>query len=133
MLKKWIVNSALVCTLLAAGGVATAQAQTVSLRYGNAHTFWVEGTPTLELVPTTTVYYTTGADYDLYRMGDYYYVNNGAAWYRSTTVAGPYTMVAATKVPQQIVVVPQTYRRYDVKPHGKDPWGARWKVVKVKS
>ena len=134
MLKRILMTGALACALVASAGPTNVQAQTadVTLRFGNPQTFWVEGEPVLNVVPNTDVYYVTGTDYDMYRFGNYYYINNGYSWYRSTVVGGPYVQVSAPKVPQQITVVPTTYRRYAVKPHGKDPWQMRWKVVKAK-
>ena len=135
MFKKFVLPAVLACALVASGHSA-AKAQTtttvttpeVTLRFGNSHTFWVEGEPDLQLVPNSTVYYVPGSDYDMYRYGNYYYVNNGYTWYRASTVGGPYVKVANPKVPQQIITVPTTYRHYEVKGKGKDPWQTKWKV-----
>lgn len=130
MFKKWISTAALAFALIAVSGHSPAQAADVTLRFGTGHTFWVEGDPALTLVPNTTVYYTTGADYDMYRFGGYYYINNGSTWYRSASVSGPFTRVNFQKIPREVTVVPVEYRRYEIRPNGKDPWLTRWRVVK---
>ncbi len=132
-MRRMILSAVLACALFATAQTASAQTTEVSLRFDKGHTFWVQGTPVLNLVPNSTVmYYGTAPDYDLYKFGNVYYINNGSTWYQADVVGGPYKRVNYNKIPRELTVVPVDYRRYEVRPNGKDPWTSRWKVEKVK-
>jgi hypothetical protein len=76
--------------------------------------------PQVILVPETRVYYVPQVvDYDMYRFGSWWYVNQSGYWYRSKRYQGPFTYVDYDRVPVQIVRVPGKYRHHPSKPHGK--------------
>src|SRR5262245_60260793 len=71
-----------------------------------------EQEPRVVVVPRTHVYYVPDySDYDVYRVGRYWYVNRDGYWYRSSGYRGPFTHVEYSRLPRAIVYVPSEYRR----------------------
>lgn len=56
------------------------------------------------------VYYFNDGDYDTFRYGGWYYVNDGGYWYRSNSWRGPFIGVSFESVPTRIIRVPSRYR-----------------------
>jgi len=78
-----------------------------------------ETEPHVILVPRTHVYYAPEiSDYDMYRVGPYWYVNREGYWYRARTYRGPFAVVAYNRLPRALVVVPSGYRHHPFHPHG---------------
>jgi hypothetical protein len=81
--------------------------------------------PAVVVIPGTRVYYVQAAtEYDMYRLGVYWYINQDGYWYRSRRYRGPFKLVAYHRVPRQIVVVPVEYRHHPLHPshpHGGPP------------
>ena len=80
-----------------------------------------EREPDVVLVPSSRVYYVGGLDYDLFRYGQYWYINDGGYWYRARNYRGPFGQIRYETVPRQIVVVPERYHRHPMHPHGGPP------------
>jgi hypothetical protein len=77
--------------------------------------------PDVVLIPRSRVYFVGGLDYDLFRYGSYWYINDGGYWYRSRGYRGPFRAIAYDRIPRQIVVVPARYHRHPMHPHGGPP------------
>ena len=80
-----------------------------------------EREPDVVLVPSSRVYYVGGLDYDLFRYGQYWYINDGGYWYRARNYRGPFGQIRYETVPNQIVVVPERYHRHPMHPLGGPP------------
>jgi len=80
-----------------------------------------EREPDVVLVPSSRVYYVGGLDYDLFRYGQYWYINDGGYWYRARNYRGPFGQIRYETVPRQIVVVPERYHRHPMHPLGGPP------------
>jgi hypothetical protein len=101
-----------------AGAATPAQAGTsvsVSLRIGDPYpggqlVFAHE--PDVRLIPNSRVYYIRDSNYDLYRYGKYWYLNDDGVWFRGRTVRGPFVHVGFTTVPRSVILVPETYHRH---------------------
>lgn len=79
-----------------------------------------EREPELIVVPKTRVYYLPSlVDYDLYRYGDWWYVNKGGYWYRANSWQGPFITIRTA--PRVILSLPGTYRRHPLHPRGGPP------------
>jgi hypothetical protein len=57
------------------------------------------------------VYYVQDSDYDVYRYGNYWYMNYNGDWYRAGSYRGPWIFVGYRSVPNQVYSVPSQYRR----------------------
>ncbi len=77
--------------------------------------------PDVMLVPNTRVYAVSGLDYDLFRYGQYWYINDGGYWYRARNYRGPFGAIRFEGVPRQIVVVPGRYHHHPMHPFGGPP------------
>jgi hypothetical protein len=77
--------------------------------------------PDVVLVPRSRVYYVEHDNYDLYRYGRYWYINDGGFWFRASSYRGPFVSISVGRVPRSIVVVPARYRRHPAHPHGGPP------------
>ena len=77
--------------------------------------------PDVVLVPRSHVYAVSGLDYDLYRFGAYWYMNDGGYWYRARSYRGPFASIEYRYVPRAVTVVPARYRRHPAHPHGGPP------------
>jgi hypothetical protein len=77
--------------------------------------------PDVVLVPRTHVYAVAGLDYDLYRFGAYWYMNDRGYWYRARSYRGPFSSIEYRYVPRSVVVVPARYRQHPAHPHGGPP------------
>jgi hypothetical protein len=77
--------------------------------------------PDVVLIPRTHVYSVGGLDYDLYRFGAYWYINDGGYWFRARSYRGPFRAIEYRYVPHAITVVPVKYRRHPAHPHGGPP------------
>jgi hypothetical protein len=116
--------------LFAASGAKPADAYVsvdVRLHFGSDHSFWFEREPVFVPVPHSYVHYAAHDECDIYRYGDWYYVNNGAQWYRARGFRGPFVPITYVAVPRPIVVVPAHYRRFANRYWTHDPWASRWK------
>ena len=80
-----------------------------------------EREPDVVLVPGSHVYAVGGLDYDLYRYGQFWYMNDGGYWYRARNYRGPFGAVRYETVPRQIVMVPERYRNHPAHPLGGPP------------
>lgn len=80
-----------------------------------------EREPDVVLVPRSRVYYVEHDNYDLYRYGRYWYINDGGFWFRASSYRGPFVGISVGRVPRSIVVVPARYRRHPAHPHGGPP------------
>lgn len=113
--------------LLVGLAIAPAHAQAgvsadVNIRIGRPAPMVVfEREPDVVLVPSTRVYYVGGLDYDLFRYGQYWYINDGGYWYRARNYRGPFAQIGFNYVPRSIVVVPGRYHRHPMHPHGGPP------------
>ena len=74
--------------------------------------------PRMIVVPGTRVYYVQDVDYDMYRYGGYWYINDDGYWYRARTYRGPFRTVTYASVPRTIVRVPVAYHREPIRPRG---------------
>jgi len=72
--------------------------------------------PRFNVVPGTMVYTwnNESAGYDMFRIGNSYYLTSNGWWYRSGDISGPFNAVEETTIPQQVLVA---YDRYD---HDRD-------------
>lgn len=76
-----------------------------------------EAAPQVVIVPQTRVEYVpVVTDYDMYRYGKYWYVNQDGYWYRSRSYRGPFKHVSYGHVPRAVVVVPADYRHHPNRP-----------------
>jgi hypothetical protein len=67
--------------------------------------------PTTYVIPNSRVYYVQGADYDMFRYGSLWYINDGGYWYSSRNYRGPFVEVRFESVPRMILQVPGRYHR----------------------
>ncbi len=78
--------------------------------------------PDVVVIPRTRVYYVpTVAEYDMYQLGVYWYINQNGYWYRARGYRGPFEVIAHRHVPREIIVVPAEYRHHPRHPHGGPP------------
>jgi hypothetical protein len=129
MLRRLFLAGLLSASLVAADGSKTAEAYVsvdVNLHFGS-DTFWFDHAPRFVPVPYSQIYYSAGPECDIYRYGDWYYVNNGYDWYRAPGYAGPFTRISYIAVPHTIVAVPTKYRHYSRHYVTRDPWETRWR------
>ena len=80
-----------------------------------------EREPDVVLVPGSRVYAVGGLDYDLFRYGQFWYMNDGGYWYRARNYRGPFGAVRYESVPRQIVMVPDRYHHHPMHPLGGPP------------
>jgi hypothetical protein len=80
-----------------------------------------EREPDVVLVPSTRVYYVGGLDYDLFRYGQFWYINDGGYWYRARNYRGPFGQIRFESVPRQVVYVPDRFHRHPMHPLGGPP------------
>jgi len=95
----------------------------LNVHFGNrpAPVVVFEREPDVVLVPSSRVYYVGGLDYDLFRYGQYWYINDGGYWYRARNYRGPFGQIRYDTVPRQIVVVPERYHHHPMHPLGGPP------------
>jgi hypothetical protein len=67
--------------------------------------------PSLVRIPGRGVYYVQDSDNDVYRYGNYWYLNYNGDWYRSDSYRGPWVFVGYRSVPSDVYSVPTQYRR----------------------
>lgn len=72
--------------------------------------------PRAFLIPATAVYYVDDLGYDMYRYGDWWYIDDGGYWYRAQSYRGPFLGVAFSSVPRTILNVPVAYRHQPYRP-----------------
>ncbi|MEP7028025.1 MAG: hypothetical protein ABI960_05470 [Candidatus Eisenbacteria bacterium] len=87
--------------------------------------------PDVILVPNTRVYAVSGLDYDLFRYGQYWYINDSGYWYRARNYRGPFASIRFDYVPRQIVIVPERYHRHPLHPLGGPPGQMKKRAVVV--
>jgi len=109
---------------LASGASAVTRVSAdLNVHFGNrpAPVVVFEREPDVVLVPSSRVYYVGGLDYDLFRYGQYWYINDGGYWYRARNYRGPFGQIRYDTVPRQIVVVPERYHQHPMHPLGGPP------------
>jgi len=67
--------------------------------------------PDMIRIPGRGVYYVTDSNYDVYRYGNYWYMNYSGDWYRASSYRGPWIFVGYRSVPSDVYTVPPRYRR----------------------
>jgi hypothetical protein len=112
-----------VALALSAGNAQAGVSADVNIHLGSrpAPVVVFEREPDVVLVPRTSVYFVAGLDYDLYRYGRYWYINDSGYWYRARNYRGPFAMVRFESVPRTIVRLPARYHRHPLHPHGGPP------------
>ncbi|MEP7028277.1 MAG: hypothetical protein ABI960_06755 [Candidatus Eisenbacteria bacterium] len=138
------MRRALLMTTLLAGAVACAPMPTsaavsadINIHVGRrAPTVYFQRAPRAYVVPSTEVYYVQDLDYDMYRFGNDWFINDGGYWFRSRSYRGPFLAVAFEQVPRVILTVPGRYhhqsrgywqgRSADVRDNGR--WNGRRRV-----
>jgi hypothetical protein len=73
----------------------------INLHFGHA--------PRAYLIPNTDVYYAPVRNYDMYRYGSTWYVDDGGSWYAARSYRGPFVNVAFQSVPRVILQTPTRY------------------------
>lgn len=58
-------------------------------------------------------------DCDMFRYGSYWYVSDGAYWYRAPRYRGPFVAVDVRRVPRTVLSVPGRHWKHH--PHGGSP------------
>ena len=114
---------AVVLSVTAAANADTRVSADVNIHLGSrpAPVVVFEREPDVVLVPGSRVYAVGGLDYDLFRYGQFWYINDGGYWYRARNYRGPFAQIRYESVPQQIVVVPERYHRHPMHPLGGPP------------
>lgn len=114
---------ALAGTMGMAGGAQAGVSADINLHVGDrrAPVVVFDREPDVVLVPRTRVYYVSGLDYDLFRYGRHWYINDGGYWFRARHYRGPFVAVAYERVPRTIFSVPARYHRHPWHPHGGPP------------
>ena len=121
----------LVMTLLAgvvSFGSAPANAAVsadINLHIGHrAPAVYFRRAPSTYLIPDSRVYYVQGTDYDMFRFGSMWYINDGGYWYTSRSYRGPFVECGFESVPRVILQVPGRYHR-----ESRGYWGddQRWR------
>ena len=121
-MKGFQVSRTLTIALLAAAFATPISAAGVDVHVGIAipppPSIVFQAEPPTVVVPRSRVYYVPSVtDYDMYRVGGYWYVNQGGYWYRSTAYGGPFGYVEYSHVPRRLAGLPEKYRRQPLKPH----------------
>jgi hypothetical protein len=80
--------------------------------------------PSTYLIPNSRVYYVQGTDYDMFRFGSMWYINDGGYWYTSRSFRGPFVECDFVSVPRVILQVPGRYHRQARGWYGDDQ---RWR------
>jgi hypothetical protein len=80
--------------------------------------------PSTYVIPNSRVYYVQGTDYDMFRFGSMWYINDGGYWYTSRSYRGPFVECGFESVPRVILQVPGRYHR-----QARGYWGddQRWR------
>ncbi|HMI32357.1 MAG TPA: hypothetical protein VK527_11525 [Candidatus Limnocylindrales bacterium] len=79
--------------------------------------------PAVVRVPGRGVYYVQDSDYDVYRSGNYWYMNYNGDWYRAGSYRGPWIFVGYRSVPRDVYTVPTQYRRWQEYRDQHYDWG----------
>jgi hypothetical protein len=80
--------------------------------------------PQLLLIPQTQVSYAPALPYNYFFYGGKYYVSHESAWFAAPAHHGPWTFVAAERVPKPLLRVPVAY--YKVPPGHRKGDGGHW-------
>lgn len=70
--------------------------------------------PPLVVVPGTPVYYAPGLSLNFFAYGGRYYSHHNGAWFVAANSTGPWTFIAANRIPRPVLAVPVSY--YKVPP-----------------
>lgn len=121
-LLSFACAGALLCTGMAGGAQAGVSAD-INVHVGDrpAPVVVFDREPDVVMIPNSRVYCVAGMDYDLFRYGRYWYVNDHGYWYRARSYRGPFAGIAFNLVPRSIMVVPAKYHRHPAHPHGGPP------------
>lgn len=116
-----------------AGGARAGVSADVNLHLGSrpAPVVVFDREPDVVLVPSTRVYYVGGLDYDLFRYGRFWYINEDGYWYRAQHYRGPFVAIGFERVPRTIIEVPVTYRHHPLHPLGGPPGQMKKRAVVV--
>jgi hypothetical protein len=75
--------------------------------------------PRWRMVPNTRIYVATNTstEYDLFRVGNAYYLYDDGYWYRGTRLNGAFVVTSEDRVPREFIRVPRSQWR-----HGPPEW-----------
>jgi len=68
--------------------------------------------PPAVIIPRTRVYQVNNSDYDVFRVGNIYYLSYNGYWYRARSYRGPWVAIDARRVPSSIYMVPASNWRH---------------------
>lgn len=125
-MRRAILVTSLLAGVLAFGSMP-AQARVsadLNIHIGDRGPVFYSREPRGYMIPRSDIYYVDGREYDTYRYGNDWYVNQGGSWYCSRrSWRGPFIRVADQRVPRVILQVPSRYHRQT-----RGYWqGDRWK------
>ena len=113
-MRRAILVTSLLAGVLAFGSMP-AQARVsadINIHIGDRGPTFYSREPRGYVIPSSDIYYVDGGEYDTYRYGDDWYVNQGGSWYCSRrSWRGPFIRVAYERVPRVILQVPGRYHR----------------------
>lgn len=87
----------------------------------------VTAPPRVVVVPGTSVYYVPGASFNLFVFGEQYYSFHNGAWFVARSYNGPWSTIAAGRVPRPVLGVPVTY--YKIPPGHAGRRGDRYRAA----
>jgi hypothetical protein len=73
-------------------------------------------------MPDQRVYVATNSDYDMYRVGSWYYVNDNGTWFRGQRWDGSWEMIRTDMVPQPVFSVTGYYNNGRHRGHHRRDW-----------
>lgn len=111
-MRRILLLSSLLVGLVAFGSKPANAAISLDIHVGDrAPVAYVYEQPRGYFVPDYNVWYYQNSDYDMYRYGNVWYMNDGGYWYSSRSWRGPFVGVRYASVPTQIIRIPSRYHR----------------------
>jgi hypothetical protein len=121
-MRGFLFSTFCASALLASTEIAPAQAAVsadINIHVGRrAPAVYFAREPRVVLIPDTEVYCVqdVGYDYDMFRCGDWWYIDDGGYWYRSRSYRGPFVTVSFTSLPWAFRRVPSGFRHQPFRP-----------------
>jgi hypothetical protein len=111
-MRRILLLSSLLVGLVAFGSKPANAAISLDIHVGDpAPVSYFYQQPRGYLVPDYNVWYYQNSDYDMYRYGNAWYMNDGGYWYSAPSWRGPFMGVRYASVPTQIVRIPSHFHR----------------------